>query len=423
MTAEIAIMNKYGVALAADSAVTIGNGEKIYNSANKLFELSKYAPIGIMIYGSAEFVGTPWETIIKRYRDKSLNDKIFDTIDDYFNDFLNFLENTDTVFEYNEKDLVTNHIKGIIASIEKEYQKRAMEIFNDEQTRKHANINDVFIDVIKSFITYVNSETAKQSIPKVIIQKFSKQFRKHIVDIYNEAYQNWPKTLFNSLVTASLKSLLLPGFHRSKSGIVIAGFGEKDIFPTSNSCEISARLCGYIVKSEIQQTSVLQDGACIQPFAQREMVDTFIKGVDPSYENFLQTTLESTLLQITDSITNAINKHNPALIQSSNLTGVTETLLKSIQSTISKYQLENYIHPIVNSVGILPLSELAEMARSLISLTSFKRRVSMHPESVGGPIDVAVISKGDGFIWIDRKHYFKAELNPNYFERKKRKEQ
>jgi len=27
-------------------------------------------------------------------------------------------------------------------------------------------------------------------------------------------------------------------------------------------------------------------------------------------------------------------------------------------------------------------------------------------ETVAGPIDVAIISKGDGLIWIKRKHYF-----------------
>ncbi len=40
MTAEVAVMNTMAVALAADSAVTIGKG-KIYNTANKLFELSR----------------------------------------------------------------------------------------------------------------------------------------------------------------------------------------------------------------------------------------------------------------------------------------------------------------------------------------------------------------------------------------------
>jgi len=67
MTAEIAILNCEAIALAADSAVTmIGtSGEKIFTSANKLFTLSKYHPVGIMIYGNALFMGVPWETIIK----------------------------------------------------------------------------------------------------------------------------------------------------------------------------------------------------------------------------------------------------------------------------------------------------------------------------------------------------------------------
>ena len=38
----------------------------------------------------------------------------------------------------------------------------------------------------------------------------------------------------------------------------------------------------------------------------------------------------------------------------------------------------------------------------------------MDAETVGGPIDVAVISKADGFIWIKRKHYFSKELNPHF---------
>ncbi len=64
---------------------------------------------------------------------------------------------------------------------------------------------------------------------------------------------------------------------------------------------------------------------------------------------------------------------------------------------------------------MLPKDELAAMAEALVSLTSFKRKVTMESETVGGPIDVAVISKGDGFVWIKRKHYFDAELNPQFF--------
>jgi len=43
-----------------------------------------------------------------------------------------------------------------------------------------------------------------------------------------------------------------------------------------------------------------------------------------------------------------------------------------------------------------------------------RQRVSGDLETVGGPVDVALISKGEGFIWIKRKHYFDTELNPHY---------
>ena len=68
-------------------------------------------------------------------------------------------------------------------------------------------------------------------------------------------------------------------------------------------------------------------------------------------------------------------------------------------------------------VGQLPKEELAEMAEALVNLTSLKRRVTPAAETVGGPVDVAVISKGDGLVWMKRKHYFAPELNPRYFER------
>ena len=90
MTSEIVIMNQLAIALAADSAVTI-EGQKIYNTVNKIFALSKYQPIGIMIYGNDNLMGIPWESIIKNYRMK-LGDKEFNSLDEYSKKFIEYLE-------------------------------------------------------------------------------------------------------------------------------------------------------------------------------------------------------------------------------------------------------------------------------------------------------------------------------------------
>jgi hypothetical protein len=64
---------------------------------------------------------------------------------------------------------------------------------------------------------------------------------------------------------------------------------------------------------------------------------------------------------------------------------------------------------------------MAAVAKSLVELESLKERVTDSSESVGGPIDVASITKHDGFVWIERKHYFKSELNPRFFLRQRAK--
>lgn len=71
-------------------------------------------------------------------------------------------------------------------------------------------------------------------------------------------------------------------------------------------------------------------------------------------------------------------------------------------------------------VRTLALPELANMAETLVNLTSFKRHITDSLETVGGPVDVLVISKGDGPIWINRKEYFDISKNLEYSNRKRR---
>jgi len=94
VTAEIAVMNEEAIALAADSAVT---GPKIFTSANKIFALSKYHPVAVMDYASAQFLKVPWETIIKQYR-RELGDQSFSSLDEHADHFLEFFDGNERLF-------------------------------------------------------------------------------------------------------------------------------------------------------------------------------------------------------------------------------------------------------------------------------------------------------------------------------------
>ena len=91
-----------------------------------------------------------------------------------------------------------------------------------------------------------------------------------------------------------------------------------------------------------------------------------------------------------------------------------EEAAKNIEEKIELLMMRRF-GGILDVVEILPLKELAKVASTLVRLSSFEKQLSLEAETVGEPIDVAVISKGDGFIWINRKHYFQPDLNHRYF--------
>ncbi|MBW2616431.1 MAG: hypothetical protein JRD02_09695 [Deltaproteobacteria bacterium] len=133
MTAEIAIMNKEAIALASDSAVTIRAEpeQKIFTSANKLFTLSKYYPIGIMLYGNATLMGIPWETIIKIFR-KKLGKSKFETLEEYANNFIDFLDNENSLFPASVQEeylhqTINGYFQFIRETIEKELHSKVYE--------------------------------------------------------------------------------------------------------------------------------------------------------------------------------------------------------------------------------------------------------------------------------------------------------
>lgn len=159
------------------------------------------------------------------------------------------------------------------------------------------------------------------------------------------------------------------------------------------------------------------NNATIVPFAQSEMVATFMEGVEPGYETVIENFLSHILNEYPQIIIDKIDKidDNEKKSLKEKLKGISSKEFNLYKKRLEDYRRKNFVDPIIKVVAILPKDELAAMAESLVNLTSFKRKISMEEETVGGPIDVAVVSKGDGFIWIKRKHYFKPELNPQFF--------
>ena len=77
--------------------------------------------------------------------------------------------------------------------------------------------------------------------------------------------------------------------------------------------------------------------------------------------------------------------------------------LDAFRGMIGDYQQQAYINPVLRVLEIAARNELAETARELVGLNVFKKRIMAQKQTVGGAIDVAVISREGGFQWFTKQ--------------------
>lgn len=314
MTAEIAIMNKEAIALAADSVVTMSQeGEqKIFTSANKLFALSKYYPVGIMVYGSASFMGIPWENIIKIFRNK-LDKQKFDTLKEYTDKFISFLDNDNPLIPETEQGkYLSESIFGYFGLIKKEIEEKVKSTVEKVGEVPYDQVKQITSDVIKNHFDKWGKAKMLPSIPKNYIENITNKYMDIIDKARKEVFEELPFTTdsLNQLKNISGSLFSKDIFPSGISGVVIAGFGEKDTFPSLKSFDIEGIVNNKLkYKERISSEINFEISATIIPFAQIEMVATFMEGIDP----YLQNHIESYLAEIFDKYPETIveNIENP----------------------------------------------------------------------------------------------------------------
>src|SRR5699024_1115889 len=113
MNKAIAVMNTSGVALAASNDTSC-NRKKIYTLEPEIIILS----------GKENYLHVPWETLINIYRNK-LNNKQFDTLEQYVADFLMFID------QMNYEDQSSDEAEAIFAyeAVKREVETLTSQLF------------------------------------------------------------------------------------------------------------------------------------------------------------------------------------------------------------------------------------------------------------------------------------------------------
>ncbi|MDU2020837.1 MAG: hypothetical protein E6736_11395 [Leclercia adecarboxylata] len=432
MTAEIAVFNKSAVALAADSAVTISGGDgvsKIYNGADKLFALSKYHPVGIMVFGSANLCGVPWEMLIKEFR-KKIKDEHCDTVGEYAQKFWDFLCNGEHLIpmDLRENYLIDTFANKFFPSLINHIDERRIKHFIDENGIKPtiSETYEILEEEANSVLANISIQDYLEGFDEsdiAIAREFSLPIARNICEdrLLKEDGTEIPESLCEVIgnLFAMITCKKSPFGHNT--GLVFAGYGELEYMPAILAFDVHGFFQNKLRFSPNLSKSSSGGVSAIKAYAQEEEVETFLHGISWNLRGFMFAGFEVENNQLLSDMSQRINATSATDAEKEQLirdfSDKLDERLASYNEIITSHINDNFSSKVTEMIEFLPKQDLAYMAESLVNLTAFKRKISNDNETVGGPIDVAIISKGDGFIWVKRKHYFDKELNHHYFSR------
>lgn len=409
MSVGVCIINRNGIALAADSAGTIINNDSkmFYYSMNKVFNLSKKNMLGAITYGKTLIHNTPIEIILKKFRDYIDGENL--QIDEVF-DVINLLEvylcKNEDYFKFTSSETIV--CKKFISELVKEWGVKINESINGIQADQiDQNIKNVilsFTKVVKEaksvtkydVSSYIKSKYEKEAIecikrtcPKLV------EFQSYLNEFLDNIYH-----YFNLLVETN-----------PPLGLLVAGYDVKSAFPKYIHVHIYNYIGTKLKYKVIEKFDEAGIHASIVPLAQPDVINTFCKGISDNYLSALPGIIKFEIDKVINNIESLIKKENIDDIKRS----FSDIQSKVLETLVEKTRKES-INPLINSLSILQVSEMAFLAENLVSLTSLKRKFSIdgNQQTVGGPTDVATICQGEGFIWIKRKHYFDKNINLQY---------
>ncbi|MCY3883986.1 MAG: hypothetical protein OXG24_03625 [Gammaproteobacteria bacterium] len=425
MTAEVVVMNRSGIALAADSALTLemGDNTKVRDSAVKLFMLSKYRPVGVLVYQNSSLLGVPWETIIKMFR-HTFGSQGCSTLVEYGEALIEYLDGNSSLFPSSLQDqyylrTVKSEYKLIEKRARKELADRHIHQIHDDANNNRQDRECLEREIKEASESWHDTEDASY-FSHVSVGEIIGRNSGRISDLIQEVFGSWSLEPEHRQMLLEIASDIISKDNLSdsiRSGLIVAGFGETEHFPSAWHIEVGGVFEDRLKVRMHSAVSVTEDNPSrILSFADTEMVDSFLEGISDRAIDHLRDAL-SLIQKMPEEVVNAVpGLNDEERVEIADLVrALCEAKSREFGATVIEGSIRRRTE-IEAALHSLSLNELAHVAETLVSLSSFQKEMSLGHQTVGGPIDVAVISKGDGFIWIERKLYFRPELNEHFFQ-------
>jgi len=417
VTSEVLMLNREAVVIAADSAVTTTTARdphpRYSKAANKIFDMSPFGNVAATIYEMAAMDGVPWSLSLKLFRQHEAEHEQRPTLEDHLPALVGFLQGNTLLFP-NLNDVLQKRFLQSAVNILERAEKIAPALGDANQaiaarTQAWATAEPV----LRAELLQLPYQAPLDGNDEQAILAQVAGLEAELTPLL-AATPQWSPANSNQVSALAIANLVKrPTEFVSYTGLVLAGYGKNQIFPSFTQVQVYGHIGTKLLWTDGSKYKITHDNdAMIQPFAQSSMIDRFTDGFDWNLTRIIHKVGRTHLAGLVADVANAGHAIPAA---------VSDPLVAArLDSFMREWRQENWnenFYPLRRVLNGLSVSEMAHLAESLLVLESLRERVTSPTEEVGGPIDVAVITKAEGLIWIKRKHFFDPQLNLRYLNR------
>lgn len=426
MTTQVVLMNGLGIALASDSAVT--SGGKVLNTSEKVYELALPHKIAILTSGRAAFLGFPWEVLFSAWSE-TLKSPLA-TVVEYRESLYKFLRTilpASVDLSTSEADYLRTSYFGtsnVLASavdilstiVVPAYEailppEKYAEFMNNGWSEDfRSEMSDLFPtellpDIANAFAaaeatrveTFVAAPEVSLAQALVWVENYWTLTKSSPTEM---DLKSWPIIPgLDDQIKHLWAVYVMHADYVSESNVNMVGYGSSDLFPSAAGVFFHGVVGGALLKrfeGDIEPSNAPRHLF----FAQNDAITALFLGDDSLLTQTAVENTEKTLSTIYDQLADSEDERAQLAREY-----VSASLAKGdIADEMKRAGTETRAEPFRKAIGMSPILDLAEFAAQLVGVQAAHAAMTQENPSVGGHVDLAVISHRRGFEWIRHKN-------------------
>ena len=387
MTSQIALFNQRGVAVASDTVVTITSGEGVRtrNNIDKIWTLGGSHLVVVLVSGRPEINLVDGRILVTEWS-RTL-DTPLPTVSDYASSFANWLSSDAApIHESGERSLVHECLREHLRYI---YQGLSDDI--EELDLTEHQIPEYFRARVNARIEALEQRELYAGASDESDSSLLDSHQIDSVTMVDRLFEDCPGLEeVRPRLLESLPLALSRRDHSRTTTLAFVGFGADDMFPKSVQLECRGRYGGIarVTIAEPFGPSHENLGGALSMYAQDSAIQGFLRGVQLD-------ALEAIIDGFSDYVIEKSEDKDEGIQRANEMADtVREKIFERLNTA--------YVYPMLDTIGSLGLSDLVELARSLVGIQAMRANASPTPPGVGGLIESLVIDRSRGIRWTSR---------------------